>query len=147
MTDYLTPIWRRVPMFGRNFINGNVKWLGVPDLLMNDVPPWTLNLLDPYANWGDRGSSTNPNWGVQYGGGSDSVSIPWNSPICVLPVYHQRIFENTRAAAHRFHDDLLRENRTYRMQSPSTCRNPIHCRLVNRQVDKWGDLWDDPVYQ
>ena len=51
-TDYLTPSWSRVPMFGRNYINGSVEWLGVPDFLRNYGPHWTLNLLAPYANWG-----------------------------------------------------------------------------------------------
>ena len=34
--NYLTPTWRRVSMFGRNYINGSVKWLGIPDFLRND---------------------------------------------------------------------------------------------------------------
>ena len=46
-TDYLTPNWIWVPMFGINYINGSVEWLGVPDLLRNDGPPWDLNLLAP----------------------------------------------------------------------------------------------------
>ena len=37
-TDYLTEIWRRVPMFGINSINGSVQWLGVPDFLRTDGP-------------------------------------------------------------------------------------------------------------
>ena len=86
-------------MFGRNSINGSVKWLGVPDLLRNFWPPWTLNILAPYDNWGYRGSSTSPNWGSgsrrNYGG----VSILWNRPARVFPVYHRRVFENTRSAA------------------------------------------------
>ena len=47
--NYLTPNWRRVPIFGRNSNNGSVKWLGVTDFLRNDGPPWTLNLLAPYV--------------------------------------------------------------------------------------------------
>ena len=62
-TNYLTPCWRRIPIFGRDFINGRFKWLGVPDFLRKYGPPWTLNLLAPYANWGDRGSSNSPNLG------------------------------------------------------------------------------------
>ena len=50
-------------MFGSNFINGSVNWLGVPNLLSNDEPPWTLKLMDLYNILGDRGSSTRPNWG------------------------------------------------------------------------------------
>ena len=56
-------------MFVRNSMNGTVEWLGVPEFLRNDGPPWTLNLLDPYENWEDIGSITNPNWGSQSGGG------------------------------------------------------------------------------
>ena len=55
-------------MFGRNYINGSVKWIGVPDFLKNDGPPWTLNLLAPYDSWGVRGSSTSPNLGSGSGG-------------------------------------------------------------------------------
>ena len=62
-TNYLTLTWRRMPMFGRNYINGSVEWLGVPNFLRNYGPPWTLNLLAPYANWWDRGSSTIPSFG------------------------------------------------------------------------------------
>ena len=48
--NYLTTSWQRVPMFGRNSINGSVKWLGVIELLRNDGPPWNLNILAPYAD-------------------------------------------------------------------------------------------------
>ena len=145
--DYLNSCWHRVPMFGRNSINGSVEWLGVPDFLRNNGPPWTLKLLSLYDSWGYRGSSTNPNWGGQSGEGSDSVSIPCNCPVCVLPVYHRRIFENTRSAARRIRDDLLQENCTDRIQSPSTLRNPIHSRTVNQRDDDCGNLWDEPVDQ
>ena len=83
-TDCLTGSWRRVPMFGINSINGSVQWLGVPDFLRTDGPAWTANLLDTHPSWGDQGYSTNPNWGSQYGGHSDSVSIPWDCPVHVL---------------------------------------------------------------
>ena len=51
-TNYLTQTWRRVPMFVRKSMNVSVKWLGVPNFLRNSGPPWTLNLLSPYADWG-----------------------------------------------------------------------------------------------
>ena len=63
-------------MFGRTSINGSAKWLGVPNFLKNDGPPWNLNLMVPYANWGDRGYSNSPNWGSGSGGHSDGFSIP-----------------------------------------------------------------------
>ena len=44
-TNDLTLNWRRVPIFGRNSINGSAKWIGVPDFLRNDGQPWTLNIL------------------------------------------------------------------------------------------------------
>ena len=94
-TDYLTEIWRRVPMLGRNSINGSLQWLGVPDLLSIDGPAWTTNLLAPHPSWGDGGSSTNSNWGSQSIQHSDSVSVSWNRPVCVFPYYHRKIFENT----------------------------------------------------
>ena len=137
-TDYLTPNWRRVPMFGRNSINESVEWIGVPDFLSKYGPSSTLNLLDPYDSWGDRGSSTNPNWGSSSGGHSDVVSILWNRPARVLSVYHRRIFENTRSAARCACDDILMEKRTYRIQSPSTCCNPIHNRFITRGDDCWN---------
>ena len=65
-------------MFGRNYINGSVEWLGVPNLLSNDGPPWTLNLLAPYDDWRGRGSSTSPNLGSGSGGYHDGVFINWN---------------------------------------------------------------------
>ena len=80
-------------MFGRNYINGSVEWIGFPNLLRNDGPPWTLNILAPYANLGDIQSSTSTHWGSGSEGHCGSVSISWNCPTCVLPVYHRRIFE------------------------------------------------------
>ena len=76
--DYLTSTWRRVPMFGRNYITGSVEWIGITNFLKYDGPPWNLNLLSPYYIWGYRGSSTSPNWGSGSGGNSGSTSIPWN---------------------------------------------------------------------
>ena len=51
-TGYITPTWCRVPMFGRKLINGSVEWLGFHSFLRENGPPWTLNLLYPYADWG-----------------------------------------------------------------------------------------------
>ena len=76
---YLTPTWRRIPMFVRNYINGSVEWLGVPNFLRNDDPPCTLNLLAPYANWGGRGSSTIPSWSSVSGGALQWCSYPVES--------------------------------------------------------------------
>ena len=67
-TKYFTPTWCRIPMLGRKTINVSVKWIGVPNFLRTDGPPWTLNLLSPYSNWVDRGSSTSPNLVSGYGG-------------------------------------------------------------------------------
>ena len=85
-TNNLTPTCRRIPMFGRNSINGIVELLVITNLLRNDGLSWTLNLLAPYANWGYRGSSISPNLGSGSGRYSDSVSINCN-------IYHQRILE------------------------------------------------------
>ena len=70
-----------------------------------------------------------------------------NRPVRVLPFYHRKMFENMRASAHRIRDGLLQYKCTARMQSPSTCRNPIRSRQVNRWNDDWDDLWDEPVDQ
>ena len=67
--NYLTEIWRRVPMFGRNSINGSVKRLGVPDFLRTNGHTWTVDLLDLNPSWGYIGSINNQNWGSQYRGG------------------------------------------------------------------------------
>ena len=119
-TDYLTKSWCRVHMFGRNFINESVEWLGVPDFHRTDGPAWTANILAHHPSWGDRGSSTNPNWVSKSGGYSGGVSISWNFPVHVLPVYHRRFSENTRTPACRVCDDLLRVSCLACMQSPST---------------------------
>ena len=146
-TDYLTPTWCRIPMFGRNYINRIVVWIFVPNFLSNYGPPWTLNLLAPYSNWGDRGPSSSLNLGSGYGGYSEGICINWNRPSRVLPIYHRRIFENTCSAARRARDNLLMENRMYHMQSPSTCHNPICSHLVNRQDDALDDRCDFSVRQ
>ena len=107
-------------MFGVNSVNGNVQWLGVPDFLRTDRPPWTANILAPHPIWGDQVSSTNPNLGSQSVGDSNILSVPWNRHVRVYTVYHQRIFENMCSAVRRVYDDILRENCTARMQIPST---------------------------
>ena len=124
-------------MFGRNYINGSVKWIGVPNFLRNDWPPWTLNLLEFYANGGGRGSSNSPNLGSGSGGYSDGVYIPWNQPARVLLAYHCIIFENTRRSAHHACNDLLMENHTYRMQSPSTFATPSAVIWLTDGMTPW----------
>ena len=141
-TNYITPTWRRVPMFGQKPINGIVEWLGVPSLLRNDGPSWTLNLLSPYADLGGRGSSTSKNLSSVSGGYSDSVFINWNWPARVLPIYHWRIFEITRSAARHSRNNILMENLMYRMQSLSTCCRPIRGLLFNQRDDTFDDRWD-----
>ena len=87
-------------MFGRIYNDGSLEWLGVLDFHRTDGPAWTANILDPCPSWVDGGSTTNPNWGSQYGGASGSVYAPWNNPVHVLPFYHRRIFKNTHALLH-----------------------------------------------
>ena len=145
-TDYLTESWRRVPMFGGNSINGSVEWLGVTEFLRTDRPPWTANILATHPSLGERGSSKNTNWSIQYGGHTDSVSVPWNHPVRVYLVYCRRIFENTRSAARLVRGNLLRANHLVSMESPTSCRNPIRNSQV-RQDDDWDDLWDEPFDQ
>ena len=134
-------------MFGKNSINGSIEWIGVPNFLRNDGLPWILNLLAPYYAWGDRGSNTSLNLGSGSGGYSDGVSINCNRLAHILPIYYRGIFENTCSAARCDRDNILIENRTYRMQSPYTCRNPARGRLVNRQDDVLDDHWDFSVFQ
>ena len=76
VTDCLTPSWRRIPMFGVNSINGSVQWLGVPDFLWTDRPPWAGNLMDPSPSWVNGVTTTNPNWGSQPGGPNGSFAVP-----------------------------------------------------------------------
>ena len=138
--------------FSINFIpsprNSSInKWIGIPIFLRNDGPPFTLNILDPCANWVNRGSSTSTKLGRGSMGYSDSVSINWNRPTRVLPIYHRRIFEKTCSTAHCACDYLLMENCTYRMQSPPTCRKSICSLSVNRKDDASDDRWDFFVCQ
>ena len=134
-------------MFGRKLINGSVKWLRVPRFLRRYGPPWALNLLAPYADGGGRGSSTSQSLSIGYEGYYGSVFIKWNWPARVAPIYHQRIFDNTRSSARCARDDLIMENHTYPMQSSSTCSNPIRGPLVNQRDDTLDDCWDFSVHQ
>ena len=112
-------------MFGRNSMNGCVQWLGIPNFLKTDGTAWNDNPLAPHPSWGDEGPSTNPNWGSQSPHHSDSISVRWNRPVCIIPVHHHMISENTRATACHVCDDILRANHLARMQINATCRNPI----------------------
>ena len=143
VTNYLTESGRRIPILGRISMNGSVEWLGVPDFHRTNGPACTDNLLAHGYSWGDRGTTTNQNWGSQSGVDSVSVSFPWNRPVRVLPVYCRRISKNMRAAARRVRDDHLRSNRLAHIRSPSTSRNPIQ----NRRVNWRGCDWDGPVGQ
>ena len=143
-TNYLTPSWPRIPMFGLNSIYGNVQWLGVPDPLRTNGPPWNDNILAPIPDWGTGGTTTNPNWGSQPGGTYGSVAGPWSGPVCAIPDYFRRSPENTRIAAHRVRDNLLRENYMVRMQSLSTSCSILRDCLVNRWDCECDDLWDEP---
>ena len=135
----LTPTWCRVPMFRRKLIDGSVRWLGFPSFLRNDGLPWTLNILAPYADWVGRGSSTSQNLSSGSVVYSDSIFMNCNWPACVLTIYNQRIFSNARSAARHARNNLLMENRMYRMQISSTCHNPIRSRLVNWRDDALDD--------
>ena len=143
-TDYLTPSWRRIPMFGLNSINGIFQWLGVTDLPRTDGPPMTDDLLAPGPSWGDGGTTTNTNGGSEPGGPYVRVAIPWSRLVRVIPAYICSIPENTRSATYRVRGDLLRYNCTTHMQSIYTCRIPIRGRMVNRWHDNCDDLWDEP---
>ena len=146
-TDSLTPIWHRVPMFGRNYINEISKWLGVPDFLINDGPPWTLNLLDSYSNWGDRGSITNPNWGSGYGG----ITEVFLSRGIVLPISFQFITRGylKTCAVMRAVPVTISLRRT----AHTICKviplvvTPSTVVLVYWQGDGWDDFWDFLVGQ
>ena len=74
-TDYFTPTWHRILMFGQKFIIGILEWLRVPNFLRNDGPPWNFNLLSTYADWGERRSSTSMKMGIGYEGYYNSVYI------------------------------------------------------------------------
>ena len=68
-TNYLTESWRRIPIFGRISINGNVEYLGIPDFHRTVDPAWTAYILSPRSSWGEGDTTTNKNWGSQLGGG------------------------------------------------------------------------------
>ena len=42
-------------MYGRKYINGSVKWLGVPAAFCDTEVAWTENILVPNPRWVDRG--------------------------------------------------------------------------------------------
>ena len=134
-------------MFVRKSINGSVKWIGIPSFLQNTGPPWTLNILDPYDDWGGRGSVTSKNLSSGSGRYYYSIFINCNRPARVLPIYHWRIFENTCSATCCACDDLLIDNHLYRMQRPSTCCKPIHNLLVDCRDDTLNDRLDLSVRQ
>ena len=119
-----------------------MEWLGVPDFHRTDETAWTANILDNCSSWWGGGTTTNQNWVSQYGGASGSVSVLWNCPICVLPVYCRRVLENTRAATRRVPNNHLGINCLARMRIPSNSRNPIRNWQVNQRDDDWGGLVD-----
>ena len=87
------------------------------------------------------------NWGSQPGRTNGIVAVPWSDTVLAMPAYVHRITENRHSAARRVCDNLLQENRTERMQSPSTSRSILCDRLVNQQGCVWDVLRDEPVDQ
>ena len=133
-TDYLTGIWRIVPMFSSKSINGSVEWMGVPEFLRTNGPAGTANILSPCPSWVDRGSVTNLNWGSQYRGCSYNVSVPWNYPIRVLLVYtiwSLKTYPLLHATSLTISFELIVRQA---LQSHSTCRNPIISQRIIRRM-------------
>ena len=52
-TAYATEIGRRVIIYGRESINGNVKWHGVPAPSCGTGVAWTENIFVPNSRWGE----------------------------------------------------------------------------------------------
>ena len=144
-TNYLTPSWRRIPMFGVNSINGSIQWLGVPAPLRTDGPLCNDNILAHSPAWETGGTATNPNWGSQPGGPYDSVDVLSSGPVRAMPDYVRRSLENTCSAVRRVCEDLLRDNCMVRMQSLSTSLSILRNSLVNRRDCDWDNLYDEPV--
>ena len=126
-------------MFRRKLINGSFEWMGITYFMRADGPPWTVNILDLMWIGGGGVPSNSQNLRSESGGYPDSVHINRNQPACELPIYHRRVFENMCSAGHRACDNLLLENRTYRMKISSICQKSIRGRLVNRRDDTLDD--------
>ena len=146
-TNNLTEDGRSIPITSRKSINGIVEWLGVPDPLRTDAPPWTDNILVPSPDWGAGGTAKNPNWGSQPGGPYGNVSVMWSSPIYAMSAYVCRSTENTRIVAHRIRDDLLQEDFTVCVQNISTSCSILRNCLINWRDCVWDNLWDERVDQ
>ena len=77
-------------MFRVNSINGSVQWLGIPDPLRTNGPPWTDNILAPSPDWGTCGTAINTNWVIQPGGPYGSVAVLWSGPVRAMAAYFCR---------------------------------------------------------
>ena len=146
-TDYLAENGRRVPIYGRKWINGRVKWLGVPTFLRNDGTPWADNVLCTSLCWGVGGTYEIWDLESQPGGRYSNVDVPWRGAVPARPTYLPRSPENARATVRRVCDDLLREHRMARAQSISDSRHILRDELVNCTDCTLDDLWDEPVLQ
>ena len=131
-THYLTENGRRVPMFVKKPIKGSFDFLGVPDPLRNNGPPWIDNILVPSPAWGVGGTVTNSNWGSQPGGRYGSVSVLWRGAVPFRPALDdgsdkssflclQQFFFLSRLF---FYDDEY-DNDGYGSGSSGTCAFPF----------------------
>ena len=144
-TNYLAGNGGRVPMFGRKLINGSFKWMGVPDFLRADGPPWNDNILCPSMCWGVGGTAENVFWGGQHGGHYGGFDVPWRGAVPARLAYLPQSLENARATARRVRDDLLLEHHLARAQILSDSWHILRDQLVNLTDCAWDDLWDEPV--
>ena len=129
----------------KNFINGNVEFLGVSDSLMTKGTYWIENLLCPNSRWGVGDTVEILNWGSQPGGCYGIVDIPWYGAVPACLPYLPRSLENLCATARSVRDDLLHDHLLVHVQILSNSRYILCDILVNKTDCAWYDLWDDPV--
>ena len=67
-SNYLTRSGRMIPILRKISIIGSVEYLGITDFHRTSGPFWDANLLAPCSIWGDGGTTTNQNWGIQLWG-------------------------------------------------------------------------------
>ena len=65
LSNYFTENGHIIPILSQKFINGSVECLGITKFHRNGGLFWDDNLLDPHHSWGEGGTTTNQNWGVQ----------------------------------------------------------------------------------
>ena len=137
-THYLTENRCRTPIFCKKSINGSFEFLGVPDPLRTNCPPWIDNFLVPSSAWGVGVTVTNLNWEVNLAASTEVFPYPGVVPSLPILLTSLGVLKYARRCALRPWQSPLRESSG---ALPKSHRFPQHPQLLSSQLEVLSLGW------